>query len=143
MDRDRVVRRALRASVVFNLGGALLFLFPESIGQLAGLPTPVPRVYSAALAMLVALFGVTYAWLARQPHIDRPLVTFFTFGKAGFFAVVFVCWLFGEAPAPALLAAVGDLAFAAIFAWWLVTTAEAPAAPARVGAAGPAGYPKG
>lgn len=141
MDRDHVLRRALRASVVFNLGGALLFAFPDSIGQLAGLPTPVPRVYSASLAMLVALFAATYAWLARQPHIDRPLVTFCAVGKAGFFAVVFVCWFFGEAPGLAVLAAVGDLAFAAIFAWWLVTTADAPAS-ARIEAA-QAGYRKG
>ena len=121
MDRDHLLRRALRASVVFNIGGALLFAFPESIGQLAALPTPVPRVYSATLAMLVALFAATYAWLARQPQIDRPLVTFAAVGKAGFFAVVFVCWLVGEAPALAVMGAVGDLAFAAIFAWWLVS----------------------
>lgn len=140
MDRDQVLRRALRASVVFNLGGALLFAFPDSIGQLAGLPTPVPRVYSASLAMLVALFAATYAWLARQPRMNRPLVTFCAFGKAGFFAVVLGCWLSGEAPALAVVAAAGDLAFAAIFAWWLITTADAPATSARIEAAAGAGH---
>ena len=74
MDRDRIVRRALGVSVPFNLGGALAFAFPESLGRLAGLPTPAPPMYSAPLAFLVALFAGTYAWLARQPHIDRPLV---------------------------------------------------------------------
>ena len=131
MDRDQILRRALRATVVFNLGGALLFAFPESLGQLAGLPAPVPRVYSATLAMLVALFAATYAWLARQPRIDRPLVAFFALGKAGFFAVVLLCWLFGEVPGLALAGAAGDLAFAAIFAWWLLTTSDAPAAAVR------------
>src|SRR5712691_10417223 len=91
MNRNRLMRRALWASVVFNLGGALLFAFPASFGQLAGLPGPVPHVYTALLALLVALFGGAYAWLACQPCIDRPLVAFAALGKAGFFAVVFVC----------------------------------------------------
>ena len=114
------MRRALAASVPFNLGGALLFAFPASIGQLAGLPVPVPRVYAAGLAFLVTLFAGTYAWLARQPQIDRPLVVFSTIGKAGFFAVVVACWLAGEVSTLSVAAVSGDLAFAAVFAWWLL-----------------------
>ena len=125
---DRVIRRALWATAVFNVGGALLFAFPASVGQLAGLPGPVPHVYSAFLAFMVALFAATYAWLARQPRIDRPLVAFAALGKAGFFAVVFACWLLGEVPVRAAVAASGDLAFAAIFVWWLRAEAAAPAA---------------
>jgi hypothetical protein len=120
MDRDRTMRRALNASVFFNLGGALLFAFPESIGQLAGLPTPVPAVYSLTIAFLVTLFAATYGWLARQPVIDRPLVTMLAIGKAGFFSVVLFCWLFGAASILNLVGAAGDLMFAAIFIWWLV-----------------------
>lgn len=127
MDRTRLMRRALRTSVVFNLGGALLFAFPASFGRLAGLPQPVPHVYSASLALMVALFGGAYAWLARQPRIDRPLVAFAALGKAGFFAVVLVCWLLDEVWARALMAASGDLVFAAIFAWWLLAEPGAPA----------------
>jgi len=127
MSRDEVIRKALRASVVFNLGGALLFLFPGSIGQLAGLPAEVPIVYRCTVAFLVTLFAGTYAWLARQPSLDRPLVGFAAVGKAGFFGVVLLCWLFGEASTPALLGAGGDLGFAAIFAWWLLGDAAAPA----------------
>jgi len=120
VDRDLIVRRALWASVAFNAGGALLFAFPGSLGQLAGLPVPVPHVYTTSLAFLIALFGGTYAWLARQPRIDRPLVAFAALGKTGFFAVVSVCWLLDEAPGRAALAATGDLVFAAVFAWWLL-----------------------
>src|SRR5437762_533027 len=75
------MRSALWASVVYNLGGTLLFVFPSSFGRLAGLPVPVPRVYTALLALFVALFGGAYAWLARQPRIDRPLVAMAALGK--------------------------------------------------------------
>jgi hypothetical protein len=120
VDHDRLMRRALWTSVPYNLGGALVFAFPESLGRLAGLPGPVPLVYAATLAFLVALFAGAYAWLARQPVIDRPLVAVLAIGKAGFFAVVLVCWLLGEAPAAGVAAATGDLVFAGVFAWWLL-----------------------
>src|SRR5206468_10589450 len=124
-----VMRRALWASVVYNLGGALLFAFPASLGRLAGLPGPVPRIYPTLLGLFVTLFAGTYAWLARQPRIDRPLVAFAALGKSGFFAILFMCWLVGEAPGLGVLAATGDLGFAAVFAWWLRSEA-APAAAA-------------
>ena len=118
-ERDALVRRALWASVPYNVIGALIFAFPESLGRLAGLPVPVPHVYSASLAVLVLLFGATYAWLARQPRIDRPLVAFAAIGKASVFTVILVCWLLGEGSVLGVLAVSGDLALAAIFTWWL------------------------
>ena len=118
---DKFMRCALWASVVYNLGGALLFAFPSSpLGQLAGLPTPVPPIYSALLAFFVVLFGGAYAWLASQPNINQPLVALAAIGKAGVFAIIFVFWLFGEAPGRGVLAVTGDLILAGIFAWWLL-----------------------
>jgi hypothetical protein len=122
MDHDRIVRRALWASVFFNAGGALLFAFPETIGSLVGLPAPVPRLYSVTLAFFVLLFGGTYLWLALQPRLDRPLVGFAAIGKAGFFVVALACWLAGEASGLGVVGAAGDLALASVFAWWLVST---------------------
>lgn len=114
------MRRALRASAVFNLGGALLFACAGSLGPLAGLPVPVPRVYTALLAMFVLLFGASYAWLARQPRIDRPLVALAAIGKASAFALTLVSWLLGDVGGRAVVAISGDLVFAVIFAWWLL-----------------------
>src|SRR5260370_36438846 len=135
------MRGALLASAVFNLGGALLFAFPDSLGQVVGLPTPVPRIYTALLAAFVTLFGVAYAWLARQPIIDRPLVAFSALGKAGVFAVILVFWILGDLRGRSALAAIGDLVFAAIFVWWLIggrAMANASAAPGA-GSQGKAG----
>jgi hypothetical protein len=119
MDRDHVMRRALRATCALNLGASLLFLFPDSLGRLAGFPGPASALHSVFLAFLVALFGATYGWLARQPRIDRPLVAFCAIGKTGFFTVAFACWLLGALPGRGAFTASGDLVFAGIFAWWL------------------------
>jgi len=124
-DRDRLVRGALLVSAVFNLGAALVFAFPSSLGWLAGLPMPVPRAYTTLLAVFVMLFGVAYAWLARQPIIDRPLVAFSALGKASVFSAILVFWILGDLPGRAALGAVGDVVFAVIFAGWLVRSRTA------------------
>jgi len=98
----------------------LLFAFPNSLGKLAGLPGPVPPVYGVLLALFVALFAGAYAWLARQPRIDRPLVALTAIGKASFFVVMCLSWFLGAAPGMGVLAASGDLIFAMIFTWWLL-----------------------
>lgn len=120
MDRDRIVRMALGVSVLFNLGGAVLFAFPAStLGELVGLPASVPPIYCATVAYFVVLFGGAYGWLAMQPVIDRPLVGFAAIGKGGFFFLVTLFWMLGHAPAMAVGAAVGDLLLAGIFGWWV------------------------
>jgi hypothetical protein len=120
MNRDTFIRRVLWASVVFNLIGALTFAFPASaLGQLAGLPVPVPAIYGDMLALFVVLFGGSYAWLARQKNINRPLLAFGAIGKTCAFLLVFTFWMFGEAPARGVLTITGDLVFAGLFFWWL------------------------
>lgn len=119
---DTLLRSALQATSVMNVGGAMLFAFPDSVGRLAGLPSPVPRLHAWFIALLVLLFGATYAWLARQPHIDRPLVAFSAIGKSLFFVIVALCWLLGDVPFYSVVLAGGDLAFAGLFVWWLLAT---------------------
>lgn len=118
MSREDVLRRALWASVPFNLGGALFFLFPASFaGQLMGLPETAPLLYRTAVALFVVLYAGTYAWNAMRPVIDRPLVWFAVIGKSSFFLLVTLLWLVGEVPFRTVFATSGDLALAAIF-WW-------------------------
>jgi len=122
MDRTQLMRRVLRVTAVLNFGAALLFAFPgSSLGRLAGLPSPVPYLYAIFTAFMVALFGATYAWLSRQPSIDRPLIAFSAIGKSGFFVIACVCWRLGEVPPLTVVMASGDLLFAAIFASWLLS----------------------
>ena len=120
MDKDAVMRRALGVSVIYNFVGAFLLAFPSSsLGQLAGVPTPVPPTYRALAGFFVALFGGAYAWLARQREIDRPLVALSIIGKGVVFAIIVVFWLVGQGPGRGVVAGTGDLVLAGIFAWWL------------------------
>jgi hypothetical protein len=121
---DDSIRRILWASAFFNLGGAALFAFPESVGRLAGLPAPVPTVYSMLLVLFVLLFGGSYAWIASQPTINRPMVALGAIGKAGAFVVVLLCWLAGAASGLSVVAIAGDLVLAFLFARWLFATAR-------------------
>lgn len=122
MSHDIFMRRALKATAVMNVGGAMLFAFPDSVGRLAGLPGPVPRLHAWFLASLVLLFAATYAFLARRPVIDRPLVAFCALGKTLFVAIVTLSWLLGDVPTLSVVAASADLVFAAIFTWWLLSS---------------------
>jgi hypothetical protein len=125
MDRDTFMRRTLAISVVYNLGAALLFAFPSSLlGRLAGLPVLVAPIYSTLLAFFVTLFAGAYAWLARQPYIDQPLVAFSAIGKAGAFSVILMFWLYGQGSGRGVVAALGDLVLAGIFMWWLLGAQE-------------------
>jgi len=121
MPRHQVIHRVLWVAAGFNVVGAYLFAHPASpLGQLAGLPSEVPVVYRGLVSLFVLLFGGTYAWLASQPIISRPLLALGAIGKASAFALVFGLWLLSEAPTRSVLLISGDLGFAAVFAWWLL-----------------------
>ncbi|MGH7820566.1 MAG: hypothetical protein ACREQ9_12395 [Candidatus Binatia bacterium] len=118
--RDDLMRYALQATAFFNVGGALVFAFPDSLGRLVGFPGGVPRVYSATIVIFVLLFAGAYAWLARQPRIDRPLVAMAAIGKASLVAAMVGFWLLGDVPARTVVAVSGDLVFVIVFCWWLL-----------------------
>jgi len=118
MGSDKLIRRALFATAMFNFGAALAFAFPLSVGQLISLPA-APPIYSALCAGFIALFGGSYAWLAMQSSISRPLLAFGAIGKTAAFVLFFALWLYGHASLLLMLGGVGDLAFATLFFIWL------------------------
>jgi uncharacterized membrane protein YfcA len=100
----------------------MLFAFPSSgIGATLGLPDPTPHLYNTLCALFVGLFGAAYVWLARQPHIDRPLVAFAAITKASVFTVFLIFWLKGVVTTPGLLMVVPHLVVAVLFGRWLQT----------------------
>ena len=123
MAHDALIRRVLWVSAAYNLGGAIVFAFPSSpVGRLGGLASETPVLYRALVALFVALFAGAYAWLARQPRIDRPMVALAAIGKAGAFATFVLCWMLGEFAGAGVIAGCGDLILAAFFGWWLIAS---------------------
>jgi nitrate reductase gamma subunit len=120
MNHDRIMRRALQLTTVFNLVAAFALAFPASaLGQLMGLPPAAPPIYLAMASGAVALFGFAYGWLSVQRIIDRPLVVLSAVAKLMAFASVVVIALLGDMPMRSIVMVSPDLAFAAIFIWWL------------------------
>lgn len=121
MNDDRIFRRILWISAVFNLGAAGLFAFPSTpLGQWAGLPADVPLLYSSFVALFITLFGGMYVWLAMQPVIPRAFVAFAAIGKSLVFVMAAIFWMAGEISSRTFQLSIGDLVLAAIFAWWLM-----------------------
>jgi hypothetical protein len=126
MIEDRMMRRVLWFSAVFNLSGATIMALPSSaIGQWLNLPRSVPLLYSAYVAFFVVLFAGAYAWIACQRVIDRPLIAVAAVGKAGIFFITLFLWIIGEAAGRGLLAVSGDLTLSVIFVWWLLGRRQA------------------
>jgi len=85
MDRGLFLRRCLWATFASILAGAYVLASPESeLVRIAGLPAKVSLHCRMQLAMLVAVFGGAYAWLARRPWIDRSLIGFAAIARSCF-----------------------------------------------------------
>lgn len=119
---EGVLRAALWTTAAANLAVAAMLLFPQSApGQLAGLPQePSPLLLRAMLALMIALFGLAYVWLARRDTVDRVLLGFAAIGKFGAFLLVLGLWIAGHAAPRFALLMSGDLLFAALFTGWLL-----------------------
>jgi len=126
MTRDTAIRLALWSTVGLNALGVAVF-GPLAIGLESSLvPVTAPRYYAAQLVLTIGLFAGVYAWLARQPRINRALVVVGGLGKLGFFALTLLYWLLGDLPGRMAVNATPDLLLAAVFLWW-AGTEPAPA----------------
>ena len=73
-----------------------------ALGLPSALPLAVPPFYAAQIALVIAIFGGVYAWLARQDVVNRPLLLVGALGKVGFFALAAAYWTAGSLPAAAV-----------------------------------------
>jgi hypothetical protein len=117
-----MLRAVLWVGAAFNTFAAGALAFPDSIGSMLALPPVASTFHAWLLAFFVALFGATYAWMARQAAIPRPLVALAAIGKSGVFLIALACWWRGDLGTAALAPAIGDAMFAGLFFWWLRAT---------------------
>ena len=115
MFTGRLTRKVLLLTIVYNLCGALMFMFPGTLGAWAGFPTPAPFLYSWSLAGVILLLGAVAAWLARRDPIDLPLLTVFGIAKIAFFFLMLTSYLLGEVNLLGVLGASADLVMGVIF----------------------------
>ncbi|MEM7126041.1 MAG: hypothetical protein AAF702_06925 [Chloroflexota bacterium] len=114
------IKFTLWLSAFFNLGAALLLLFPGSyLGQSMGLPDTVHPLYAGMTAYMIALFGGAYAWLGMQAEPVRSMVYFGAIGKLGVFVLAVGLWMSSTISALLLGLASGDLIFSLFWFWWL------------------------
>lgn len=115
------MRRALLATAVMNLLGALTFTpWGEPIRDLAAMPSGTHPVYLLVIGTFVLLFGVGYLRCGLTGRADPLFIAIAAAGKLAFFGLLTAFWLAGELSIRAPMAAVGDLVFGAMFMVWLV-----------------------
>jgi hypothetical protein len=108
-----------------NILVGALFLFGRGVltPLLDLAPVTGTNVWFANMtAVLVILFGVVYACIARHPATWRPTIWVFALGKALAFALAAIAWTQGEVTAKLPLLIGGDLVFAALFVDYLRRT---------------------
>ena len=116
-----LVRMSLWISFPLNLGAAYMFAFPSSWpGQMLELPQTVNPIYAGLCALMVALFGFVYAWLALQPNVNQPLLVVGALGKTGVFFLCAGLWLAGAASSLLVGAASIDLMLGLFWLFWLL-----------------------
>ena len=113
------MRYVLWVGVVFNALVALMLVFPTTFDSWATLPPIGSDFYRWMLTFFVMLFSATYAWIALEPTISRPIVALAAIGKTGAFIIALVCLLLGDIHIKSFFVSAGDLAFAIYFFLWL------------------------
>lgn len=112
---DRFFRRALLATAVMNVGGAVALAPPfPTLRQLVGVPE-APPLYGWLMALWILFFGIGYWRLAHARSEERLFLQITAAGKASFVFVLAAQWVAGAVPFVAPLSASPDLAFAALF----------------------------
>lgn len=113
--RERLLRTTLYFTFFYNLMGFITFLAPERFGQLAGLPAGVPFLFTGFIAFNILLFGFVGLWQARQPDMNRPVLTIFGISKITFCLLMGLSWLMGEVTFAGFLMSLVDLVMGVIF----------------------------
>ena len=115
------LRRALYATAVMNIGGAIAFLPPAtSLRAVAGLPVDGPPLYLATVGMFVLVFGLAYLWTAVRGCSEPLFMALAGGGKIAFFALLVWFWGVGDLPLRAPILGSADLVFGSLFLGWLL-----------------------
>jgi len=113
-------------AALWNLAAAGVALWAPAyharvfFGSDRGLASPDAAMNTNILWVSVALFGIGYWLVARDPNKNHGLILIAALGKAYTAILWFSGFLFGTVTSFALLGAAGDIIFATFFAYFLL-----------------------
>jgi len=124
----RVWKLVFALAALFNFAvGLPLLLAPVAFYTLLGQPVPTDLLSVQTSALLISVFGVGYAMVARDPVANRPIVWLGLLGKAPLPVMVWLQVQAGKASMDAFTLTLGDLVFAVLFLAFLLRTRRAAA----------------
>lgn len=108
----------LAAFVNLAVGGAMTAA-PARVAEQLGVSGPGGPYAIAMVGMMIAVFGIGYAIVARNPAGNRGIVWIGIIGKLGAAALAAMQCLAGLIPTTTFALGMGDVVFAALFAVFL------------------------
>jgi hypothetical protein len=124
----RAWKAVFTLAAVFNFAvGLPLLLAPVAFYSALKQPVPTDLLSVQTAALLISVFGVGYAMVARDPVANRPIVWLGLLGKAPLPLMVWLQVQAGKASMSAFQLTLGDLVFSILFLVFLLRTKKAGA----------------
>jgi hypothetical protein len=116
----RVWRTIFAVAALVNLavGGAMLAA-PARVAAQLGIGGPGGGYALAMVGLMIAVFGLGYALVAREPARHRGIVWIGMIGKLGAAGLAAMQYAAGLIPTSTFALGMGDVVFAALFALFL------------------------
>lgn len=119
----RLWKAVFAIAALFNLTvGLPLLLAPAAFYASLGQPPPPDILSSQTAGLLIAVFGIGYAMVARDPVANRPILWLGVIGKTPLPLIVWLNVQAGRAPMSSFWLTLGDLLFAGLFLTYLLRT---------------------
>ncbi|MEX1665285.1 hypothetical protein [Zhongshania arctica] len=114
-------RLLFQISAIFNGIACLILFAPFGIaGQLGVRPIPAGGPFELIAVSAIALFGLAYFWVSKNPYGNLQLVKLGLIGKIAVVAIVYYSAFVGTASLEFAALASGDIVFSGLFIWFLV-----------------------
>ena len=109
------------SGALFNWSAALLFILAAdwTLSLFGVTPLPTERVYLDFLAVLVAMFGVGYFWIALDPVTNRPIIKLGAIAKLVFVTAGVISVFLDNISWQILIPLAVDLAYSILFISYL------------------------
>lgn len=121
----KLMKRALIATAVMNVFGALLFVPPVTFfRKFFGFPADTHPLYLWIISLWIFFFGICYLWLGLTERREPLFLAIAAAGKISFSLLLIIYAAGGEIPAMAAASGLLDLFFGLFFIGYLWKSAK-------------------